>query len=290
MANVESLQEKFNNASEKVEKCRATIERHEKQLAKKLVEAGKLGVTLDNLEAKREEFRGKEEHWDDNWKLYDVERKLDDIKGAKKKLAEAISVMDRWEEKLNLEREKERMIKDDIPQVMKDFLDQWKTRAYEWHVKRYEAYLIFRAELNAKVKKADEELEAEGYRWREKDKKLAEMGLDYKSVEAKKYNYAGEVVLKMVTYRNETERLSYLEALLEADRKAKLLDLVNRINHVIGSIENASGLRIDGKGCLNGIVSGPKGTAKVETIGAGGWNIQCWHYRTLVHKLKEKVS
>jgi hypothetical protein len=76
-----------------------------------------------------------------------------------------------------------------------------------------------------------------------------------------------------------------LKKTLEKEAQAKYEDLCNRISAVVGEIEDVSNLNIARDGQLNGIVEGTKGSAKVETIGAGGYNIQCFHYRTLVHKL-----
>lgn len=86
-----------------------------------------------------------------------------------------------------------------------------------------------------------------------------------------------------------------LAKIIEAEKKAKYEDLCNRISAVVGEINDVSNLRISAKGNLDGIVMGTKGGAKVETIGAGGYNTgtivnvkhgQIFHYRVLVHKLK----
>ena len=90
--------------------------------------------------------------------------------------------------------------------------------------------------------------------------------------------YPGEYVLRSI---NET----LLKKTLEKEAQAKYEDLCNRITSVVGEIEDVSYLHIAHTGQLNGIVKGSLGSAKVETIGAGGYNIQCFHYRTLVHKL-----
>ena len=42
----------------------------------------------------------------------------------------------------------------------------------------------------------------------------------------------------------------------------------------------------DGIGDINGIIVGTEGKAKIQTIGAGGYNIQCFHFRTLIHEIK----
>ena len=78
-----------------------------------------------------------------------------------------------------------------------------------------------------------------------------------------------------------------LSKIIEAEKKAKYEDLCNRISAVVGEITDVSNLRISAKGNLDGIVTGTKGKAKVETVGAGGYNIQIFHYRVLVHKIKE---
>lgn len=81
--------------------------------------------------------------------------------------------------------------------------------------------------------------------------------------------------------------LEKLNKLLTQEKQHKYEDLCNRISAVVGEIEDVSNLSIGNQnGELNGIVKGTKGTARVETIGAGGYAVQIFHYRVLVHKLK----
>lgn len=81
--------------------------------------------------------------------------------------------------------------------------------------------------------------------------------------------------------------LEKLNKLLTQEKQYKYEDLCHRISEVVGEIEDVSNLSIGNQnGELNGIVKGTKGTARVETIGAGGYAVQIFHYRVLVHKLK----
>ena len=70
----------------------------------------------------------------------------------------------------------------------------------------------------------------------------------------------------------------------EANRKYDFI--IERTNEIVGQITDASALRIGDKGDLNGFIKGTRGTAKVETIGAGGYNIQRFHFRTLIKPVK----
>lgn len=68
----------------------------------------------------------------------------------------------------------------------------------------------------------------------------------------------------------------------EANRKYDFI--IERTNAIVGKITDATGLKVGAKQDLNGYIIGERGRAKVNTIGAGGYNIQCFHFRTLIHE------
>ncbi len=68
----------------------------------------------------------------------------------------------------------------------------------------------------------------------------------------------------------------------EADQKYDFI--IERTCAIVGEITDASGLTVGSKGDLNGYIIGTDGKVKVQTIGAGGYNIQCFHFRTLINK------
>lgn len=278
---IKYLEERVEKAEEKVEKCKSTINKHEKLLIKKIA----------------------------NGDTYEIKWKQDDIKGATKKLEEAEAILNNWKSKLNIEVEKERFIEGNAPQVIKDFLEQWKTMAYDWHVQRYDKYQEYKKDLAEQESEArvycvktmieyaeylDENGEIKDY-WKNNlinaypkkpmESYLKEKELDYKTIKAKERDFAGYMVIKMCDFRDKEERLAWLEKQMEAEKKAKMIDLILRVNKVVGVITDAGGLMINNKGNLDGIIVGEEGTAKIETISAGGYNIQCFHFRTLVHEL-----
>lgn len=67
----------------------------------------------------------------------------------------------------------------------------------------------------------------------------------------------------------------------EADRKYDFI--IARTTAIVGEITDASYLSVGDKGDLNGCIIGTQGRANVKTIGAGGYNIQCFHFRTLIN-------
>ena len=69
-----------------------------------------------------------------------------------------------------------------------------------------------------------------------------------------------------------------------------VMNLVNRTIELCGQITDCSDLSLesDNQGYLiiNGLVIGESGKARVESIGAGGYNIQRYHIRVLVKPVK----
>lgn len=277
MSRIESLQESVRKSGEKVEKIKGTIERHKRILAKKT-------------------------------ERYDIEYKQEEIKGAEKKLAEAVEIHQNWIQKLSKEQDRIRFIEGSVPPILKRFMEEWKKLAFTWHINRYNTTLQLEEQLAAQEKQAKlRYIETSEYhsRWKNPDgswqvdperllshhdskmqKALKEIGLDYRSIQNKIAQHAGGAVMTMKTYYNEQERLAWLEKTLEREKIFKLLDMVERINKYIGQITDGSHLSIGNNGSINGLVHGEKGSAYLETIGAGGYAVQCFHFRVLVKPVK----
>jgi len=80
---------------------------------------------------------------------------------------------------------------------------------------------------------------------------------------------------------------AFIELMLtkEADKKKK--DLMAKIEKLVGNVISAN-LTIGNRGDINGLIIGDAGSATIETITAGGYNIQRYHYRVLVKPIKGK--
>lgn len=78
------------------------------------------------------------------------------------------------------------------------------------------------------------------------------------------------------------ESLARLKAEVDGEAIRKYDDIVRRTSEIVGTITDASDLSIGLGGDLNGVIQGTAGSATVRTIGAGGYNIQCYHFRCLV--------
>lgn len=71
------------------------------------------------------------------------------------------------------------------------------------------------------------------------------------------------------------------------DAETLIFNLINRVADRVGQITDTQYLRLDrdnaGYSIIKGRIIGTKGTVRIESIGAGGYNIQRYHIRVLVH-------
>jgi len=73
-----------------------------------------------------------------------------------------------------------------------------------------------------------------------------------------------------------------LKEILDKDLQKKKENLIKRVETKGGKIIDALGLYIGFDNSLNGYIKCENKDVKVETIFAGGYHIQCLHYRVLV--------
>ena len=238
MTSVE-LKERLEKAQAKVEKCKATIERHKKQAEKKIQT-----IKANGWDPEDKWAYAKSQNHDAYWAICEYENKLDDIVGAEHKLEEAEQIALNWQAKLDKQVEVELTIAKEVPEAFKqaraELVEQW---------------VAFDIEERERMLKLKKELSYEKFR--------------------KIYKFTQEEDLKRTDeeFRKIEER--------EAD--LWLLNLYSRVKEITGEVTDCSYIRWGGK-CLDGFVVGKKGKARVETIGAGGYNIQRYHLRVLVNK------
>lgn len=275
------LEQKVIDAEGRVAKREAVLKKHNSQLTK-MIEKG----------ADR----------------FDISIKREDIKSATSKLAEARETLANWKDKLNTRITRDAYIEANTPEILKDFLENWKQHAIGYYREKRIRFIEYREGLKAKERAA--RLEAlqtlpslEKYRelykgreltdydlanlWprRDVDAFLSERGLEYRQIQKKLREAGDQITLKLLEIHNEDEREAWLEKTMEEEKRAKLLDLIGRIMSTVGTITDAAALYIGPEGDINGIIVGTEGKAKIQTIGAGGYNIQCFHFRTLIHEI-----
>lgn len=146
---------------------------------------------------------------------------------------------------------------------IKDFINQWKIRAIDYYKNALVEY-----------KKEKQELKYFNVWNGDYNKKMREL--------IEKY---GKWVVGDLALRSPKDAEEQIIKNIERDAIAKEQMLIKRVNKAVGTIVKSITLNVGVNGELNGIIEGVNGKCKIETIYAGGYNIQCLHYRVLVHKI-----
>lgn len=176
---------------------------------------------------------------------YEIKWLQEDIKRLGREIIETQSTIDKYEKQLSGEMERERVMLTEIPESMKMMQTELVERWNVWDFERKES-------LKAEYKEL-------GYR------------------EFMKKNRGSEY-----QFMQQSDE----EIIKNNERNAKdlIIDLFFRIRDITGEVTDWINVHCSG-GVLNGIVSGKEGRAKIETILAGGYNIQRLHCRVLVHSI-----
>lgn len=174
-----------------------------------------------------------------------------------------------------------------------EFLTTWAQMCKEWYKKNAEKYYqlsltyeedLARAEATWKEQHPNEKSWT-AYIWKEK----------YEATYFRTINALTKSLTKIVrNYREEGYPITgyeldeaKLDRVLEEEKNRKYKELLDRVTEVVGTITDASNLTIGNQnGEINGFVIGHEGKCSVETISAGGYNIQCFHYRVLVKPIR----
>lgn len=252
---LETIRSRFEKASERADKKAATIERKRKTIANKQKKAATIADERER-----------------QWILEEIEELEEDITRLQKEVEEAKEAAAQWAKELALAEDKANSRN---CQPILDFLERWKANVAEYYIHlglnyREEGLALFAARQTYEQEHGpismanDHDVWQE---WYEKGKRLE-----------KKYN----VISRYQLHYCSTFDKKLLEKDLVHEAEARYDQLIERVTAVTGEITDATALRIGEKGDLEGLVKGKRGVAEVFTIGAGGYNIQCFHYRTLV--------
>lgn len=250
---IETLQERINKANEKIEKKQNTIAKYYKTIDKKmntLVKKYNWNPEDREQHVATLQNRGftREQASEISWTLSDIENAEEGIENNQKQIEETKKTIAKYEAQLAGEIERESIIAKEIPESMKGMQRELEDRWNEFDMERKKALY--------------EEYKEIGYREFMKTHPYS----DYKH---------------MKMSEDEIKKSN------EKDARMFVLNLYNRVKEITGVVTDWDGIRLEVGGMgiptLTGFVKGTEGNAYVETILAGGYNIQRLHIRTLVH-------
>ena len=218
--------------------------------------------------------------WEDIRKLhlpYNEEVNIDNCRTKNSEIEYLTNILNNYKDKLNKlsSFEQEEKIK-----VIWDFLLKWREDTYNKIVKNAQ-YLYtldkkYDDEFNKYKEENKEEFERASY--------MGKIGLE-RQFSKDYYSPIFPVTHDVYMSKGQIDEKK-LNNILDRDIESKYKHIIAKVKKVCGEIVDASGLYIGDDGTINGLIKGTIGNGYVETIVAGGYNIQIAHYRVIIHKVK----
>ena len=249
----EQIQERIDKAEAALAKAQATLAKHEARAAKLLAKIEENGWAVENK--RQYTMHGATPNEDAFYTICDYEDIMDSIENKKDQIKAKEHTLEVARRNYTQKKEEERVIDLVLPECMKGMMKELANEWTNWDIAKREKC---RAEYKAMEEKYPEtRIPREVYgAFKEK------WG----------WNYGELLRTTDEDFRKANEKAA----------NAWTLDLWNRIKEKVGNVTDWSGIHCNGV-ALNGFVKGDKGATVVETIYAGGYNIQRLHVRTILH-------
>jgi ribosomal protein S6 len=163
-----------------------------------------------------------------------------------------------------------------------EFMENWKVKSLEYYNGLRNGYFEIIKNKSNLTKNEAIDLRHLGYDVKEGNKGDYYRGVLYLRTHFGRNFRMQDYVKSIDAYWNE-----YITKLIDKEAEAKKIKLIAQIEKKAGKFVSTEYLYIGQNGDINGRVVGDKATVYVETIGAGGYNVQRYHYRVLVKEVKE---
>ncbi len=237
---------KIDTLNERISNATEKIAKKEKTICKKkvLIEKKIKKLKTFGVEVTANKYDCENEAY---WLLCDIDNLMEDIARGQKEITLLNVNLEKYQEQMKEAENQESILANEVPDSIKQMQEELVKQWNMWDIER-------RNNLQAYYKEF-------GY-----------------SVFIKNYIRAD------YEFRCKTDEQIHKQN--TEDAKVLVLDLFHRVKSLTGEIKDWSGVHAQhgthGMIVLNGLVVGKKGTARVESIVAGGYNIQRLHIRVLV--------
>lgn len=258
---IETLKERIEKAELKVSKKQGTIAKKQKSIEKKSTYLmTKYGVDYNTFDKYNREGHGwtREEDYDVYWTMCDIDTLTDDIKRLTKEIPEIQKTIEKYKGQLAGEIEKESIFIREVPEVMKKLEVQLVAEWDKWDFARRE-----------RLQKVYREVGYEAFMKGTPEKHYWDA-----------HTHADYEFMYLTDEQIHDSNVKFA--------RQEVLDLYIRVKGVTGEVTDWTAIGLEQGNefpVLTGIVIGKEGKAHIETILAGGYNIQRLHIRTLVHSI-----